>query len=246
VQVETYERNGFPSHVIDSKHAGGYSIVTTEYAGGTSLPPHAHLQGCLIAVVSGRFDDVIGRRPRRFGDGALFHRAPGQRHANRFESATTICLNIGVDLDRDLSRRALHDPRLVASLLAAGDQLAIECVVREALLALTEEATSAPSPRVARARELAEDAYATPLTLREAAEVAEMHPAQLARDFRRAYGSTFGDYVRARRVAFAAKALRDESRSLADVALAAGFCDQSHLTRAFRSVLGTTPGRYRR
>src|SRR4051812_48751379 len=38
--------------------------------------------------------------------------------------------------------------------------------------------------------------------------------------------------------------LRD--RSLADIALAAGFGGQAHLTTAFRLARGVTPGRYRR
>lgn len=243
MQVETYERTGFPAHVTDSKRSGAYSVVTTEYAGGTALPPHAHRDGCLIAVVSGRFDDVVSRRPRRFGAGALFTRMPEQKHANRFDAAMTICLNVPVKTDRD---RAIHDPRLVASLLAADDDLTIECAVREALLTLHEAAMTAPSPRVALARELAEDSFASPLTLNDVAREVGMHPAHLARDFRRAYGSTFGEYVRSRRVAFAAAELRAGVRPLADISLAAGFCDQSHLTKAFRRVAGTTPGRFRR
>ena len=35
-------------------------------------------------------------------------------------------------------------------------------------------------------------------------------------------------------------------RPLAELALAAGFHDQSHLTRVYRELLGTTPGRQRR
>jgi AraC-like DNA-binding protein len=33
---------------------------------------------------------------------------------------------------------------------------------------------------------------------------------------------------------------------LADVAAVCGFCDQSHLARSFRHVLGCTPSDYRR
>ena len=35
------------------------------------------------------------------------------------------------------------------------------------------------------------------------------------------------------------------NRSLADVALAAGFADQAHLSRMFKSAVGITPARYR-
>jgi AraC-like DNA-binding protein len=40
--------------------------------------------------------------------------------------------------------------------------------------------------------------------------------------------------------------MRKGDRTLADIALACGFADQSHFTRAFAKDEGTTPGRWRR
>jgi AraC-like DNA-binding protein len=40
--------------------------------------------------------------------------------------------------------------------------------------------------------------------------------------------------------------LRDREKSLADIAACAGFADQSHMTRAFQRVAGTTPGAMRK
>jgi transcriptional regulator GlxA family with amidase domain len=40
--------------------------------------------------------------------------------------------------------------------------------------------------------------------------------------------------------------LADTHIPLAQLAIKTGFCDQSHLTRVFRSVTGTTPSVYRR
>jgi len=36
-----------------------------------------------------------------------------------------------------------------------------------------------------------------------------------------------------------------QSTGLADIALDAGFADQSHFTRVFKQITGTTPGAYR-
>jgi AraC-like DNA-binding protein len=48
-----------------------------------------------------------------------------------------------------------------------------------------------------------------------------------------------------RRLDFARNELRG-GRPLAELALTAGFADQAHLTRMFRSAYGVTPGRYAR
>ncbi len=43
-----------------------------------------------------------------------------------------------------------------------------------------------------------------------------------------------------------AKVLLAEGNSVASVAAATGFCDQSHLNKHFKRVLGKTPSEYRR
>jgi AraC family transcriptional regulator len=49
-----------------------------------------------------------------------------------------------------------------------------------------------------------------------------------------------------RRVQRALELLRDGNRTIAEIAHAAGFASQSHLTTNFRRVTGLTPGRFRR
>lgn len=74
----------------------------------------------------------------------------------------------------------------------------------------------------------------------------ERHPAWLARAYRAWRGEGLGDTVRRRRVERATLRLRGSSAPLADVAAECGFCDQSHMNRAFRTVLGRTPLEVRR
>jgi AraC family transcriptional regulator len=73
-----------------------------------------------------------------------------------------------------------------------------------------------------------------------------VHPVSLARAFRRHFGLTPADYVRRLRLEEARRRVEQGREPLADVALACGFADQSHLTRAFRGRFGTTPGRRRK
>lgn len=67
------------------------------------------------------------------------------------------------------------------------------------------------------------------------------HPAWLARAYRAWRGEGIGETVRRKRVERATIRLRQSTAPLADVAAEVGFCDQSHMNRAFRAVLGRTP-----
>jgi AraC-like DNA-binding protein len=66
----------------------------------------------------------------------------------------------------------------------------------------------------------------------------------LARQFRATFGTSPYRYLIMRRLALA-RELIHQRRALADTACEAGFADQAHFTRAFKSAFGLTPARYR-
>ncbi|HMD36284.1 MAG TPA: AraC family transcriptional regulator, partial [Vicinamibacterales bacterium] len=94
------------------------------------------------------------------------------------------------------------------------------------------------------ARALVELHFTQPLPLASVAERVGVHPVHLARTFRRCYQTTFAGYVRQLRIEFARRELSG-SASLAAIAVAAGFCDQSHFSRLFKQHTGMTPAEYR-
>lgn len=83
-------------------------------------------------------------------------------------------------------------------------------------------------------------------TLDEAAEVAGVSRFRLAHLLKESTGRTFGQHVARLRVERACRILETTARDCADIAAELGFADQSHFTRVFRAVTGTTPARYRR
>ena len=88
-------------------------------------------------------------------------------------------------------------------------------------------------------------AFANNATLTALAATAGISRAQLARAFRTHAGCSVGEYVRNKRIARARALLVRSERSIGEVGLECGFADQSHFTRAFQKVTGSTPGRYR-
>lgn len=78
------------------------------------------------------------------------------------------------------------------------------------------------------------------------ANLAGVHRVHVARAFRDHLGSTVGDYVRRLRVRRACELLTATTVPLTDVAMRAGFFDQSHMTRVMKRFLGVTPAALRR
>ncbi|WP_052849562.1 helix-turn-helix transcriptional regulator [Streptomyces avicenniae] len=163
---------------------------------------------------------------------------------------------IGPSVDRPVLRdpaaRRLTD-RLHAVLSAPGH----DRLEAESLLALVGERlrghlgappVAAPPPTrdaglAGALRDLLDGRVAEGVTLREAATLLHAHPTSLVRAFGREFGMPPHRYLTARRVDLARRLLLDGTGP-AEAAVTAGFHDQPHLTRHFRRLLGTTPGRY--
>jgi AraC family transcriptional regulator len=96
-----------------------------------------------------------------------------------------------------------------------------------------------------KARAILEQEFAEQPTLSSIAAKVGVHPVHLAREFRRRYGSSVGEYVRKLRLEFACHQLVMSDDPPVKIATAAGFVDQSHFSRTFKRFLGITPGKYR-
>ena len=101
-----------------------------------------------------------------------------------------------------------------------------------------------PDQRLARElRDLLDAQLDTGLTLDQARVVLHAHPAHLVRTFSREFGMPPHRYLIGRRIERARRLLLDGMRP-ADVAVAVGFHDQSHLNRHFKRMLATMPARF--
>ncbi|RBL81762.1 AraC family transcriptional regulator, partial [Streptomyces cavourensis] len=90
---------------------------------------------------------------------------------------------------------------------------------------------------------LINDAPAAALSLADLAHASGLSRFQVLRAFSRATGMTPHAYQLQRRLLLARSLLR-QGTALAEAAAAAGFADQSHMTRLFARAYGVSPGRY--
>lgn len=125
----------------------------------------------------------------------------------------------------------------------AGDRRAARTAGLD-LVAASGEASSRRSKAptwLSRLREELEEHSLASVDVAACARNAGAHPAHASRLFRNCYGMSITQHAQAQSVRRAMAPLASGA-SLGQVALAAGFYDQSHMTRVFRRVTGHTPG----
>jgi len=84
------------------------------------------------------------------------------------------------------------------------------------------------------------------VTLQSLADACRLSTGHFIRAFRTSTGLAPFQWLAHRRVDAAKVLIRQRRASLGEIALACGFADQSHFTRIFSRIVGTSPGAWRR
>ena len=245
------------SRVLD----GGRRINEVYYAGGLRQDRHQHNTASFSYVAAGRYEEHIGRRAHSRSAAMLIYHPAGEKHAVVFETDVRI---LSVEFrgsgSATLEDSFQHHSALIAWLGArlereisrsdSASSLAIDGIIDEMLVEGSRARVLGADARdarwLAKATEFVHDNFSTTLSLDEIAQVAGVHSAHLSRVFRQKMGCTVGEYVRRLRFEFASQQLLSTERPLCDVAYDAGFSDQSHFQRLFRTRMGVTPHTYRK
>jgi AraC-like DNA-binding protein len=101
------------------------------------------------------------------------------------------------------------------------------------------------STAASRMRDYIEHHLCEPIRLAKLSDLVAMPPYAAVRTFKKQYGLPPHRYQTQRRVDMARKLIRGGT-PIADLSYLCGFADQPHFTRAFKKVLGVTPGFYAR
>ena len=102
-----------------------------------------------------------------------------------------------------------------------------------------------PPRALRRVREFIEAHLEQTISIQALAAMVELSMCHFARAFKQSQGMTPHDYLVHCRVRRAQELLADTDLPLSEIAIAAGFADQSHCARRFRELVGLTPSRYR-
>jgi AraC family transcriptional regulator len=83
------------------------------------------------------------------------------------------------------------------------------------------------------------------LKLTELSAIVQISSYHFLRLFKKSLGITPHQYILQKRIDRAKYLLKSSSLDISEIALRVGFCDSSHLTRCFKSILGKTPNQWR-
>ena len=238
--------------------SGGAIARLTALGAGRRIDDHTHDDPYLSLYVLGGYREAgDGGETAIDGPAAAFHPA-GSAHADTIGRRGLATVNVEFDpawlarrlgpwarLDRSRYWIGGEAGRKAADLARAwlGDVPAARCyAMTEAFL---QQAAGEDDPGAAPdwLDRLSDDDDATdPEVLADRLGVSR---AWLVRAYRHWRGEGLEEARRRRRVEAAARLIETSSCGLAEIAAEAGFCDQSHMNRAFRLLLGRTPAAVR-
>jgi AraC family transcriptional regulator len=250
----------------------GFLVTWVRFPPGARLPLHTHERATVAVILNGSFDGLMRGASHPCPPSTVLTEPAGELHGNQFERAGADVLTVQPDPARaellepfgdvlgevnhmrdlgvaSVARRAageLRMPDSVTPLAVEGLTLELLALAARLRKASTDGAERRPPRWLGEARALLHDRYRENVRLADIATAVGVHPVHLARVFRLSYGTPVGSYARGLRLTWAAGRLRESTDGIAQIALEAGFFDQSHFTRAFKQHFGCTPLAYRR
>lgn len=250
--------------------AGGFAVSEGIHHHGSELPWHHHDTPTICFVLKGGFTELWRGGSVACTSSTMKITPAGERHWDRFSQGNVRGLLIEADdiqiarirpysavLDDRLSFQGgllsgigwrIYDEmqRMDTTAPLAIEGLLLELVAAAARLREPNGGAGQPPRWLEDAREQIHLELAARPSLSGLAVSVGVHPVTLARAFRRAFGCTVGEYVRNLRIERATHQLAKTELSLAEIALGAGFSDQSHFSNLFRRRTGLSPFKYRR
>ncbi len=252
--------------VLATAEYGGFIFTDTVHGPNTRLPPHLHENSAVSMATSGSFRQYFGRGELACVPGSVLIE-PGEREHSTCYAGDRATRTFIIEIQArpallDASRRqtssgyrltgspqTVRTMRRLAEEFSAGppfDEEYLRCLALDIASEIAVGETKTDQTTSSVLLDHLKQNYKTSLRLETLANNVGRHPTHLCRSFRQSYGITIGDQIRVLRIRAAMSDLKRSNEPLADIALRAGFADQSHFGRVFLRYTGLTPGAYRR
>jgi len=255
--------------ICRSERIGPLILSEIIHPAGSRIGWHFHEFAALAFTLQGSSTETFCNASFERTDPGLLIRPAGERHKDSFGNKGEKCFLIEVTgtwlCDVPRIGAILKDPafyrRGPITLLAqraycewgwndAASAISIQALVCEILARIVRQeerriAGTRPPVWLGRVKQRLDENFVETPNLSDLAAMGGVHPTHLARNFRRHYRITIGEYLRQRRVQSAMELLSRKTLSLTDVALESGFSSHSHLCTVFKRVTGMTPGEAR-
>ncbi|MBS1840035.1 MAG: helix-turn-helix transcriptional regulator [Acidobacteria bacterium] len=246
--------------------AAGLVLTEIRHTQGRKLPMHTHESAYFGLLLDGGYTEWFTQRATEYGPFTLGFHPPSLTHEDEIPACGSrmFCIEVREAFWQG-TRNLLTVPKFTPDLCGrettwlgvklyrafrAGtlDALQIEEICGEMLQGcaranFTEE-KSAPG-WLDMVTDLLRGKFRTQITLDAIAQELNVHPIHLSRVFRKKHRCSMGEYVNRLRVQFACAKMSQGWPALDELALEAGFADQSHMGRVFKSIVGDTPAKFR-
>ena len=245
----------------------GFNFTETVYPKKLRLPFHSHDFAYFCFVLGGNFTENVNKTEHLYQSSTVVYHPLGEAHSDKFHTAsrcfnvrlnshlaghlreseskfnqTVIQNNVGLNHLTTRLYQEFYDADEFSALTVEG--LMLEIIAEFLRNAVKVSIESLPK-WLLRARDFIAEEFKNELTIGTIATTVKVHPTHLAREFRRYFQITIGDFIRQRRIEFACQKIVNSKAPLSEISLEAGFYDQSHFTRIFRKATNMTPAAYR-
>ena len=256
----------FYGSVLGKSTVGGAIFTELHHSCARKLPAHSHELPFFCLFLDGDYEEKYGRRDVQFRPFTFSFRPAGVPHQDAVGPRGAHMFGIEVKAAWRNKLESCSGSLAVAYDFGGGeplwlaiklyaetqtklppDDLQVESLVSELLSCVgCKPQTGYVAPLwLRRVREKLHAEFHTRITMDDLARQAGVHPVHVSRVFRRFAGRGIGDYVHRLRVREACERMLDPRLSLADISMDLGFADQSHFSRTFRDITGTTPAVFR-
>lgn len=253
---------------ITEQNASGFLLTELFYEPDTKISKHWHEQANFCIATSGSCNEIYEGKYREFQALTWNFLPAGDTHSLIISRAGMRAFSIKI-APCWLERAREYSLAIEAPVHSTGgtlgwlllklyreyqnmdeaSPLTVEGLVLEMLAEVSrsrvKRVESHPPRWLRQAKDFLHAHFSESLQLANIAGAVSVHPGHLAREFHRHYRCTIGEYIRRLRIEQTCREIVLSDSSLAQIALSAGFSDQSHFSRIFKRQTGMSPAEYR-